>query len=83
VDRVARQLLQFAIQIDQNVAAEDEIEPRERRVLEQAVTSEQHQVAQFPANAIMIRVLHEESPQAIFADVGFDSRGILALSCNS
>ena len=45
VERFARQLLQFAIQVDQNVAADDEIEPRERRVLEQAVTGEQHQIA--------------------------------------
>src|ERR1700730_1543094 len=30
----------------------------------------------------MVRVLHEETPQAILADVGLDSRGILALSRN-
>src|SRR5215831_16987075 len=80
VKSVARQILQFAIQVNQEIAAGDEIDARERRVLEQAVASEQHQVAQLLANTIMICFSHEKTPQTFFADVSFDGRGIPALS---
>ena len=70
-------LLQVAVEIDQNVAAGDEIDAREGRVFEQVVDREQHQVAQFLAHAVVVALAREEAAQTLLADVRLD-RGRIA-----
>jgi hypothetical protein len=52
VKSAADLLLQLPIQVDEHVAAGDEIDVRERRVLEQVVRGEQHDVAQLLPDAV-------------------------------
>src|SRR5215475_14336782 len=82
VESVACQLLQFAIQVNQEVTASDEIDARKGRVLEQAVAGEKDKVPQFLPHPVMICFPGKKTPQTILADIGFDGRGIVALSRN-
>ena len=44
----------------------------ERRVLEQIVHCEQHEVTQLLSHAIVVSFTQEKATQALLADVGFD-----------
>ncbi len=58
-------LLQLAIEIDQEIAAGDQIDAGERRILEQAVAGEQHDVAQFLADPVVVALADEEPTQPL------------------
>src|SRR5262245_2955678 len=79
MENAANLLLKLAIKIDQKVAAGDEVEARERRVLEQTVVGEKDQVADLPPDAVMLALMDEEAPQAVLADVRGNRRGIAAV----
>src|SRR5215471_20715227 len=61
MEGAAHLLLQFAIEIDQHVAAGDQIDMRERRILEQIVDGEQDDVAHLLPNAVVIALSREEA----------------------
>src|SRR5215469_17095566 len=52
-------LLQFTIEIDQQVAAGNEVETRKRRILEQAVHGKQRHIAKLPLDAVVFPFAHE------------------------
>ena len=64
MERLDHAFLDRPIQVDEEVAAGEQIEVREWRVLDEIVEREQHQLAQLPANAIAARLADEEAPQA-------------------
>ena len=67
--------LRLAVQVDEEVAARHEVEPRKRRVLQEIVRREEHHLAHLAAHAVAAVLLHEESPQPVFRDVGRDGSG--------
>ncbi len=67
-----------AIQVDQQVAAGNQVEPGERRILQEIVRREHHHFPDFTAHAVAVRLLCEESAQAPVADIGGDGIGIQA-----
>ena len=59
--------LRLAVEVDEQVAARDEVQPRERRVLQQVVRGEQHHLAQLAPHAVAAVLLDEEPPQPLLA----------------
>jgi len=80
VEGAAYLLLQLAIEIDEDVAAGDQVDVRERRILEQVVHREQHQIANLLPHLVMIAFAREEAAQAFLAHVGLDGGRIAALA---
>ncbi len=80
VKRGADLLLKLAVEIDQHVAAGDEIGARKRRVLEQAVAGEEHGVAQFAGHAVVVALPGKETLEPLLGQVGFDRKRIAALA---
>ena len=81
MEDLERALLRVAVQVDQQVAAGDQIEPRERRVLEQVVRGEQHQSrAARAARGSRDGSLTKKRAQPLLAHVGRDGLGIDAAS---
>src|SRR5262249_32652503 len=72
VEGAAGLLLQFAVEIDQQIAAGDQVDAREWRIPEHAVACKQHDVAQFLADTVLIAFAREVTAQALLADVRFD-----------
>ena len=70
--------LRFPIQIDQQIAATDQVEPRERRVAQHVVMREQHVLAQFLLDAVVRGVLREELAHAARRHVGENRIGVQA-----
>ena len=75
-------LLQFAVEIDEHVAAGDQIDPAERRILEHAVACEQHGVAQFALGPVELALAREEAAQPLFAEIGLDGDRIAPFARN-
>ena len=73
-------LLGVAVEIDQQVAAAEEIDARERRVLEQVVHREQHGLAQLAADAIAAPLLGEEAPQPLLRHIGGERERVEAFA---
>jgi hypothetical protein len=53
-----------AVEVDQQVAAADQVEPRERRIAQQVVQRKKHRLAHRGRHAVLVVVLHEELPHA-------------------
>ena len=53
-------VLDFAVEVDQQVAADDQVDLRERRVGQQVVAGEQHLLAHLLAHPVMLVFLDEE-----------------------
>ena len=70
--------LRFAVEIDQQVAAADQVEARERRVAQDVVMREQHVLAQFLLDAIVRGVFRKELAHAVGRDIAQDCIGIEA-----
>lgn len=70
VKRGHRLLLPARFEIDQEVAAADEVHARERRVGDEVLTREDHHVPQRLADSVATFRLDEEPPQAHRRDVG-------------
>ena len=59
-------LLQLAIQVDEQIAAGDEVDAGEGRVLEQAVRCKQKNIAHFALDAVVVALAIEKPSQALF-----------------
>ena len=64
--------LHVAIQIDQKIAAGNEIDAREGRIREQIVPGKYNEIANLLANPVAAVFLLKEAVQTILADVGPD-----------
>ena len=73
-------LLKLAVEVDQEVAARDEIEPQERRIPDHAVLLEQHELPDAVAHAVARPLVDEEAVEAIGADVGRDRLRVSSLT---
>ena len=73
--------LHAALQVDQQIAAGNQINPGKRRIREQIVGCKHHQVAYFFAYPESTILFLEETLQAFIADVGLDVPWIEAFSC--
>jgi hypothetical protein len=77
VKGVAHPLLQDSIEVDQNIAAGDQVDMGEGGILEQVTHCEQNRIAHLLPDSVSVAFTVEEPPQTIFADVSFD-RGWIA-----
>ena len=68
--------LQLRVQVDEDVAAEDQVEPRERRIPGEVLAREDAQVAHHLADAVAAVDPREEAAQPLGDDVGRDARRI-------
>ena len=57
-------LLHVRLEVDQHVAARDQVEPREGRVAEKVLGGEDHRVAQVLGDLVVVSLLDEEPAQA-------------------
>src|SRR5215831_4501305 len=64
VKGVAHLVLQISIEVDQDVAAGNQVDMGEWRVLEQVMQCEQDRIAQLLADPVAVAFADEESPQA-------------------
>lgn len=64
--------LHLAIQVNQQIAANDQVDLRERRIGQQAVLGEQHFLADFLADPVVVIVFDEIMPKACWRYVGDD-----------
>jgi hypothetical protein len=77
VEQRQHPLLEVGFEIDQKVAAADQVHPREGRVLQQVLRRENDRLPQRLFDAIGIILHLEEALQALLADIDRDARGIL------
>ena len=80
VENAQNLLLHVPLEIDEKVAARDQILPRERRILQQAVIGEKHHVPQFALDPEELAIFRKKPLQAILAHIRPDRRGILSLA---
>jgi hypothetical protein len=59
VEQLQQVAVHVAVQVDQQVAAADQVEPRKRRLLQQVVAGEQHVVAQGLAHLVLLGFARE------------------------
>lgn len=78
VEQRHQPLLQRGAEIDHQVAARQDVEPRERRVEDDVVLREQHHLADALVDAVAAGLFGEEARQAIGRDVARDRRRVLA-----
>ncbi len=76
-------LLGIAVEIDEQVAAAEQIDARKGRVLQQVVHREQHRLAQVAAHPVAAPLLGEEAAQPFLGDVGRERQRIEALACRA
>ena len=62
-------LLQLLVEIDQQIAARDQVDPRERRIADHAVRGEDAQVAHLLAERIADAVAAEKAVDPLWADI--------------
>jgi hypothetical protein len=79
MESAADLLLEFAVEINEEVPAGDEVNVRERRVFEHAVVCEDEEVAQLTPHSIMIALVHEVPAEPFLADIRCDRGRISAL----
>ncbi len=80
VDDLERALLRLRIEVDEEVAAADQVEARERRVLHQVVGGEYDRLAQLAADPVAAHVTVEKAAQTFLGNVGRDGRRVDALA---
>lgn len=68
--------LQLGIKVDQQVAAGDEVDARERRILDDAVLREDAQLPELLDHAISVAFLHEPARQSLRRHVARDGGGV-------
>lgn len=80
VERGQRLLLQARLEIDEQVAATDEVHLRERRVGDEILPCKNHHLAQRLRYAVTALLFDEEAPQALWRDVLDETLGVEALA---
>ena len=73
-------VLHVALQVDEQVAAADQVEPREGRVAEEVVRREDHPLAYLLPDPVSAVLAVEEAAQARRAHVGLDVAGVEPLA---
>ena len=73
-------LLSLPVEVDQQVAAGNQVGVGKGRILQETVPGEQHDVAQFARHAVLVALPGEETPQTLLAHVGFDGERIAGLA---
>jgi hypothetical protein len=76
LEGVEHSLLRVTVEINQEIAAGNQIHPRKRSVPDQVMHGEQHNLAQFTPHAVTPLVLDEEAAKALVAYVLRDRIGI-------
>ncbi|MNL39775.1 hypothetical protein D3C87_1620720 [compost metagenome] len=71
-------LLYVTIQVDQQVAATDQVQLRKGRVAQDVVDGEKHALAHFLLDAVFVVLPREIAFQQGFRHIGFDRRGVAA-----
>ena len=69
-------LLQEGVHVDEQVAAADQVDPREGRILGDVLLGEDKAISNRLDHAVALAVLDEEARQALGRDIGTDARGI-------
>src|SRR5680860_1927095 len=69
VEQVGNVGLNVSLEVDEKVTGADQVEPRERRVEEHVVGSEQHALPKFRLDPVSVPVLGEEAGEPLRADV--------------
>ena len=72
--------LRLGVKIDEEVAARNHVETRERRVRQQILHGEDHATAQFRRRPVTALVLNEETGQPRLGDIILDRRRVEALT---
>ena len=72
-------ILHLAFEINQQVAAGDEVEVRERRILEHAVSGKDDEIAHLFLHPIVVSLADEIAAQPILGHVRFDRSRVPAL----
>ena len=80
VEQTVHVLLDIGLEINQQVAAHDEVETGERRVLDQVVDGKETHLADFLRDLVHVIVPDEESLQALRRDVLGDAFGVAAVA---
>ncbi len=70
VERLDEPFLHRPIQVDQEVAAGNQIEVRERWIADDVVRGEQHELAQLTPDPVATRLPQEEALQALLGEIG-------------
>jgi hypothetical protein len=71
--------LRFAIEVDKEVAAGHQIDPRKSGVAQHVVPREKHFVANVLLHAVLPVVAHEKLPQPLLRDISFDCERVKPL----
>ena len=74
-------LLDFGLEVDQQVAATDQVEFREGNVADHVLDGEHHRITEPFIDRKMIALVEEKPIQTIGRDVGRDTRGIRPRAC--
>lgn len=80
MENIERLALRFAGQVNEQVAAGDEIAARERGVLEQIVRGKKNLLPNSLAHPVMTVIAHEKFAQPLRRDVRFDCRKVKSFS---
>lgn len=75
--------LDLAVEVDQQVAADDQVDLRERRIRQQVVLGEQHPLADLLAHAVVVAILKEVLTQPGRGHVGNDRLRVSAVTARS
>ncbi|MNV12963.1 hypothetical protein D3C71_1035900 [compost metagenome] len=78
VEHLQHVLLYVTIQVDQQVAATDQVQLRKGRVAQDVVDGEQHALAHFLLDAVFVVLPREITFQQGLRHIGFDRRGVAA-----
>src|ERR1051325_2125257 len=80
VEDVEEPVLHFSLQVDQYIAADDQILTRERRVAQDIMIREEHTIANLVLDLVVLTFAKEEALQPLGRDIGFDGCGVESLA---
>jgi hypothetical protein len=80
VERRERLFLQARLEIDQEVAAANQVDARERRVGDETLAGEHHHFAERLAYPVAALLLDEKVPQPLWRDVVGEALGVQAVA---
>ena len=72
--------LNFVIEVDEDVAARDQVHFREWRIVQEVVRSEHHQIPDFVIEPVAVIVPGKELSQALLGNLGADAEGEKSLA---
>src|SRR5262245_12257354 len=85
IQRIVKQIdylaLRVGLKIDQDIPADDQIEPRKGRILQEVVLREHHDVAQRLGDPVPALLVAKEPVQSLARNVIGDGRRIQSVAC--